>query len=192
PGAGLMDGPGPPPSATAGASRDLLAGLIAWVAVVTVGTWTGRTSLPIANDDVAYALDACALARLDGFAWGPGYAAVYCGLRHVFTDPLIAFWAKQSAVPLLAGLLVHRLGLAFRLGPVLAPLSALWCVLALLTVSGTVEFAFVLGLAACLAAASGGRWRWVWFFALMGRSEEHTSELQSRFDLVCRLLPERK
>src|SRR5699024_10570423 len=25
-----------------------------------------------------------------------------------------------------------------------------------------------------------------------GRSEEHTSELQSRFDLVCRLLPEKK
>src|SRR5699024_11364502 len=26
----------------------------------------------------------------------------------------------------------------------------------------------------------------------IGRSEEHTSELQSRFDLVCRLLPETK
>src|SRR5207249_5152766 len=25
-----------------------------------------------------------------------------------------------------------------------------------------------------------------------GRSEEHTSELQSRFDIVCRLLPEKK
>src|SRR5699024_11795637 len=28
--------------------------------------------------------------------------------------------------------------------------------------------------------------------ALVGRSEEHTSELQSRFDLVCRLLLEKK
>src|SRR5699024_12045144 len=28
--------------------------------------------------------------------------------------------------------------------------------------------------------------------ALAGRSEEHTSELQSRFDLVCRLLLEKK
>src|SRR5699024_11833545 len=28
--------------------------------------------------------------------------------------------------------------------------------------------------------------------ALTGRSEEHTSELQSRFDLVCRLLLEKK
>src|SRR5699024_11626381 len=28
--------------------------------------------------------------------------------------------------------------------------------------------------------------------ASFGRSEEHTSELQSRFDLVCRLLPEKK
>src|SRR5699024_12200510 len=27
---------------------------------------------------------------------------------------------------------------------------------------------------------------------ICGRSEEHTSELQSRFDLVCRLLPEKK
>src|SRR5699024_11867434 len=35
-----------------------------------------------------------------------------------------------------------------------------------------------------------------WFFSsgsdAMGRSEEHTSELQSRFDLVCRLLLEKK
>src|SRR5699024_6786561 len=29
------------------------------------------------------------------------------------------------------------------------------------------------------------------FFCLFGRSEEHTSELQSRFDLVCRLLLDR-
>src|SRR2546421_7146003 len=29
-------------------------------------------------------------------------------------------------------------------------------------------------------------------FATEGRSEEHTSELQSRSDLVCRLLPEKK
>src|SRR5699024_12339287 len=28
--------------------------------------------------------------------------------------------------------------------------------------------------------------------AVLGRSEEHTSELQSRFDLVCRLLLEKK
>src|SRR5699024_12857536 len=28
--------------------------------------------------------------------------------------------------------------------------------------------------------------------AINARSEEHTSELQSRFDLVCRLLPEKK
>src|SRR5207249_12296768 len=36
-----------------------------------------------------------------------------------------------------------------------------------------------------------------WFFTVIGvtaaiRSEEHTSELQSRFDLVCRLLLEKK
>ena len=29
-------------------------------------------------------------------------------------------------------------------------------------------------------------------YGLVGRSEEHTSELQSRFDLVCRLLLEKK
>src|SRR5438067_7517262 len=41
------------------------------------------------------------------------------------------------------------------------------------------------GWAACAAAwASGRRSR--------SRSEEHTSELQSRFDLVCRLLLEKK
>src|SRR5438067_8673549 len=32
----------------------------------------------------------------------------------------------------------------------------------------------------------------LWGIALAGRSEEHTSELQSRFDLVCRLLLEKK
>src|SRR5699024_11766401 len=31
-----------------------------------------------------------------------------------------------------------------------------------------------------------------WFMVEMSRSEEHTSELQSRFDLVCRLLLEKK
>src|SRR5699024_12225388 len=30
-----------------------------------------------------------------------------------------------------------------------------------------------------------------WFFQALLRSEEHTSELQSRFDLVCRLLLEK-
>src|SRR5207249_5181744 len=31
-----------------------------------------------------------------------------------------------------------------------------------------------------------------WFSEMTARSEEHTSELQSRFDLVCRLLLEKK
>src|SRR5699024_12736472 len=40
-------------------------------------------------------------------------------------------------------------------------------------------------------------WMWISLKVLMkinsdGRSEEHTSELQSRFDLVCRLLLEKK
>src|SRR5437868_12378033 len=39
------------------------------------------------------------------------------------------------------------------------------------------------GLAATAALGGGG---------FQGRSEEHTSELQSRFDLVCRLLLEKK
>src|SRR5207249_10206216 len=48
-----------------------------------------------------------------------------------------------------------------------------------------------------LAGAAKGRWRLVefrWPIALIEvlRSEEHTSELQSRFDLVCRLLLEKK
>src|SRR5207249_5299011 len=43
------------------------------------------------------------------------------------------------------------------------------------------QAAFVLGYAA--ACRHGAGWR-------LGRSEEHTSELQSRFDLVCRLLLE--
>src|SRR5437867_7170351 len=48
----------------------------------------------------------------------------------------------------------------------------------------------------------GSRWRWFWQrqrrprstapTALRRRSEEHTSELQSPYDLVCRLLLEKK
>src|SRR6266704_5084838 len=33
---------------------------------------------------------------------------------------------------------------------------------------------------------------WMFVETIWGRSEEHTSELQSRFDLVCRLLLEKK
>src|SRR6266536_6272639 len=38
---------------------------------------------------------------------------------------------------------------------------------------------------ACRGPSTTGRWAW-------SRSEEHTSELQSRVDLVCRLLLEKK
>src|SRR5699024_4639402 len=44
-------------------------------------------------------------------------------------------------------------------------------------------------------AANAGPWRFATPFyvnGMTGRSEEHTSELQSRFDLVCRLLLEKK
>src|SRR5699024_11444159 len=37
-----------------------------------------------------------------------------------------------------------------------------------------------------------GSWGWCCWRGWPSRSEEHTSELQSRFDLVCRLLPEKK
>src|SRR5699024_12636360 len=44
-------------------------------------------------------------------------------------------------------------------------------------------------------ATNAGPWRFATPFyvnGMTGRSEEHTSELQSRFDLVCRLLLEKK
>src|SRR5699024_12090821 len=37
-----------------------------------------------------------------------------------------------------------------------------------------------------------GRAPWLWVQSVDERSEEHTSELQSRFDLVCRLLLAKK
>src|SRR6266849_4522016 len=40
--------------------------------------------------------------------------------------------------------------------------------------------------------ASNSQCQQHWFSPLPGRSEEHTSELQSRVDLVCRLLLEKK
>jgi hypothetical protein len=133
-----------------------------------VAVWTHRAPLPLLADDMAYLVDACRLATPAALEWGPGYAAVYCALRQVFADPLHAFWAKQALVPLAGGALVYGLGLRFRLGPVLAPLAALWCVLALLAINGTVEVAFLLGLLACLCAASETRWGWIGFFVLVG------------------------
>src|SRR5207247_5473206 len=54
-------------------------------------------------------------------------------------------------------------------------------------------------LAAMLAGSAAGATWWLAGGAVLGaaalkiaRSEEHTSELQSRVDLVCRLLPEKK
>src|SRR5699024_12443794 len=41
-------------------------------------------------------------------------------------------------------------------------------------------------------SGTSGRTRRCWRWMSWGRSEEHTSELQSRFDLVCRLLLEKK
>src|SRR5947209_15520690 len=61
-----------------------------------------------------------------------------------------------------------------------------------------VERAHVVGLslggavAQELALAHPGRVRTVAFLASFARSEEHTSELQSRQYLVCRLVPEKK
>src|SRR5438874_7963087 len=44
-----------------------------------------------------------------------------------------------------------------------------------------------------VASTGAGRWRWIAAVpSVLGRSEEHTSELQSRRDLVCRLLLEKK
>src|SRR2546430_6852470 len=45
--------------------------------------------------------------------------------------------------------------------------------------------------------ATRSRWQWTWVvddsvFKKYGRSEEHTSELQSQSNLVCRLLLEKK
>src|SRR5699024_11278495 len=59
----------------------------------------------------------------------------------------------------------------------------------------TVAAAEDLGLVPGVPVAEGGIDAWtgqVGLNALRPRSEEHTSELQSRFDLVCRLLLEKK
>jgi hypothetical protein len=132
-----------------------------------VGAWAVRTAFPLLTDEAGYLADACRPASLTSLAWGPLYAALYCVLRHLADDPFGVFWAKQAAVPLAAGALCYRLGLAYGLGPLLSPLAALWCVLALLVVNGTSEFAMLLGVAACLCAASGGPRRWIGFGALM-------------------------
>lgn len=157
----------PADPARAGRPRLLLA-LAVVAAVATVGTWARRTPFPLLTDEAGYLADACRPASLTSLAWGPLYAALYCALRHVADDPFGVFWAKQAAAPLAAGALFYRLGLAHGLGPLLSPLAGLWCVLTLLVVNGTNEVAMLLGVAACLVAASGGPRRGVGFGALMG------------------------
>src|ERR1041385_9561117 len=44
----------------------------------------------------------------------------------------------------------------------------------------------------CWTFSFSGRWRLFVFLSVSPRSEEHTSELQSRLHLVCRLLLEKK
>jgi hypothetical protein len=146
----------------------LILGLATVAATATVGVWAGRTAFPLLTDEADYLGRACQRVGFESLAWGPLYAALYCALRRVSDDPFGVFWAKQAAVPLAAGALFHRLGLAYGLGPLLSPLAALWCVLALIVVNGTNEFAILLGLTACLWAVSGGRRGWTGFYALMG------------------------
>src|SRR5438067_9178462 len=61
----------------------------------------------------------------------------------------------------------------------------------LLAIPGGIQ---VLNLLEYLPKFAWAGWRWTKFLvdADHPRSEEHTSELQSRFDLVCRLLLEKK
>jgi hypothetical protein len=144
-----MARPSGPPVARSAVRPDLVLGFAAVAATATVGTWAGRTAFPLLTDEAGYLADACNLVSFASLAWGPLYAALYCALRHVSDDPFGVFWAKQAAVPLAAGALFDRLGLAYGLGPLLSPLAALWCVLALLVVvNGTNEFAILLGLTA--------------------------------------------
>src|SRR2546430_13640261 len=44
----------------------------------------------------------------------------------------------------------------------------------------------------CMRPDRPARGEWTWVLVLVGRSEEHTSELQSQSNLVCRLLLEKK
>jgi hypothetical protein len=140
----------------------------ALLAVATLVSWTLRAPFPLLNDDVAYLGSACAMASLDSLEWGPAYAAAYCALRKVVPDPFVAFWLKQAMVLLLGGVLVAAVGRRHGLGPVVAPLAGLWCVLALLSPNGTLESAFVLCLGACLCASSDTPVGWAGFFLLMG------------------------
>src|SRR5437868_9583718 len=56
--------------------------------------------------------------------------------------------------------------------------------LLMMSVTGFTVSSFLCGIAPNLGSLI--------FFRILQRSEEHTSELQSRFDLVCRLLLEKK
>src|SRR5699024_11298533 len=58
--------------------------------------------------------------------------------------------------------------------------------------SGAGVTTFAVTLLIILRVFALAQWRWDTAGAIMARSEEHTSELQSRFDLVCRLLLEKK
>src|SRR5260370_29743687 len=57
---------------------------------------------------------------------------------------------------------------------------------------GPVYGVFGLGMGLYFASQGAGRLLWPWLANMVRRSEEHTSELQSHFNLVCRLLLEKK
>src|SRR5258707_11633586 len=115
------------------------------------------------------------------------------GMAYVWTTPRmraaiwIAFLANLTAYPLSNGLLPYVAREIYDTNQTgLGYLSASFAVGSLV---GSVLLSLIGGIrvARLMIGATA-----IWYAALLGRSEEHTSELQSRQYLVCRLLLEKK
>src|SRR5699024_11452752 len=103
---------------------------------------------------------------------GVGAAATMAGTLAMLSESAVDDWERSRLVGLWAALG----GIALPLGPLLG---------GLLVDLGSWRAVFWLNLPIIVAAL-------VPIIVHHPRSEEHTSELQSRFDLVCRLLLEKK
>src|SRR5699024_11510784 len=94
------------------------------------------------------------------------------------------FWQKFGKALMVVVAVMPVAGIMISLGKALDMVSSFELVQTTARLLEDMGWAVIGNLHILFAVAIGGSWA--------KRSEEHTSELQSRFDLVCRLLLEKK
>src|SRR6266498_3837518 len=171
--------------------------------IVNIAMPSAQQALHITDANRQWIVTAYTLA-FGGLLLLGGRIADYVGRKRIFLIGLIGFAGASAlgGVASNAATLFAARGLQGAFGALLAPAA-----LSLITVTFTDirdrakafgVFGAISGVGAAIGLIMGGllteytSWRWCLLVNIPIRSEEHTSELQSRPQLVCRLLLEKK